>query len=134
MKKSIWLTIYTRGFLLWIVLNWTLFLVVDSVLRSSHNVRETYLYKYLVLSVLFYLLKLSPEVCKKLFQLKEMFTNEQLNYLLVQSSVWCGVFFFYMVLVFAFGSDMMLINSVMFGPIPLFTFFSLVMTYRLQKF
>jgi hypothetical protein len=134
MKKGIWLSIYMRGFLLWIVLNWTVFLVIDSLLVNSHKVREIYLYKYLVLSVLFYLLSLNLNLCKKIFNLKNIFTDEQLRYLLVQSTIWCGVFFIYMVLVYGFCSDMTLVNSVMFGPIPLFTLFSLVMTYRLQKF
>lgn len=134
MKKGIWLSIYIRGFLLWVVLNWTVFLVVDSLLVTSHKVREIYLYKYLVLSTLFYLLSLNLNLCKKVFNLKNIFTDEQLRYLLVQSTIWCGVFFIYMVLVYGFGSDMTLVNSVMFGPIPLFTLFSLVMTYRLQKF
>ena len=96
-KKGIWLPIYIRGIILWVVLNWTIFLVIDGILTSSHKVKEIYIYKYLFLSVMCYLFSLNLGFCKKIFYLKELYSDEQLSYLLTRSSLWCGVFFFYMI-------------------------------------
>jgi len=134
MKKGIWLLIFTRGLLLAIVLNWTLFLVIDGILTSSHMIVEKFIYRYDVLSLIFYLLSLYPEFSRKFFKINDRLNTKQIQYLFVRSSLWCFIFSTILVLSYVWGSEELLVNMKLFSPFPLFILFCLIMTYKLQKF
>ena len=133
MRKNIWLLIFTRGLVLFMVLNWTLFLVIDSVLTSSHFIVQKFIYRYDVLSLIFYLMSLFPEFSRKFFQIKDKLNTKQIEYLLSRSSLWCFIFSTFLLLSYVWGSEEMLVTSKLFFPFPLFTLFGIVMTYKLQK-
>jgi hypothetical protein len=134
MKKGIWLLIFTRGLLLAIILNWTIFLIIDGVLTSSHMIVEKFIYRYDFFALIFYLLSLYPEFGRKFFQIKDKLNAKQIQYLLARSSLWCLIFSTILVLSYVWGSEELLVNLKLFSPFPLFMLFSLVMTYKLQKF
>ena len=133
MKKGIWLLIFTRGLLLTMVLNWTFFLVVDGILTSSHLIVEKFIYRYDVLGLILYVFSLHPEFSRKFFQIKDMLDSKQIQYLLVRSSLFCFALSFFLIYIAVNGTDEMLINMKLFLPLPLFSVFGIVMSYKLQK-
>ena len=133
MKKILWLHLFTRGLLFWIALNWSIFLVIDGVLVTSHMIYEKLVYKFLVLSVVSYVLALNLSFTKKLFYLKDTVSNKQLQYFLSKASLLWSVFFLFLIFVKFNASDSTLINCELFIPIPLFALFSFIISFKLKK-
>jgi hypothetical protein len=131
---KIWLTLFFRGLLLWIVLNWTVFLLVDSFLTSLYFIYQKFVYKFLVLSVISYLLSLYPLFFKKLFQIKDLLDLFQIKYFLrKQTLLWSIVFFSFVFLISNNISEDMLVTLHLFVPVPLYLLSCFLISFKLTK-
>ena len=133
MTKILSLHLFTRGLLCWVALNWSIFLIVDGVLVTSHMIYEKLVYKFLVLSVVSYVLALNLRFANKLFCLKDIVSNKQLQYFLYKASLLWGIFFLFLILVKFNASDSSLVICELFIPIPLFAFFCFLISFKLKK-
>ena len=131
---KIWLTLFFRGLLLWIVLNWTVFLLVDSYLTSLYFIYQKFVYKFLVLSVISYLLSLYPLFFKKLFQIKDLLDLFQIKYFLrKQTLLWSIVFFSFILLISSNISEDMLVTLHLSVPVPLYLLSCFLISFKFTK-
>jgi len=131
---KLWLILFFRGILFWVVLNWTIFLLVDSYLTSVHLIYQKLIYKFLLLSVISYLLSLYPYFFMKLFQTKDLLDFSQIKYFLkVQTQLWGVVFLSFIFLITNKISEELLINLLLIVPISLFSLSCFLISFNFKR-